>query len=75
VPASLCDYHPLGGQHVDDAGVPRTFGRKHMTREGALDLAAELSATTTRLVHTAHFYPVSEAFDEPLAVDGEQYTL
>jgi len=26
-------------------------------------------------VHTAHYYPVEEAFAEPLAVDGEQYRL
>ncbi|RLM56551.1 MBL fold metallo-hydrolase [Halobellus sp. Atlit-31R] len=75
VPASLCKHHPLGGKHHDDAGVPRTFGTKHMTREGALDLAASLSATETRLVHTAHFYPVEEAFEDPLAVDGESYEL
>ncbi|MGQ4556672.1 MBL fold metallo-hydrolase [Halobellus sp. GM3] len=75
VPASLSEHHPLGGAHFDDAGVPRTFGRKHMTREGALDLAADLSATETRLVHTAHFYPADEAFEEPLAIDGETYEL
>jgi phosphoribosyl 1,2-cyclic phosphate phosphodiesterase len=75
VPASLCDYHPLGGKHESDEGVPRTFGTKHMTREGALDLARDLRAEETRLVHTAHFYPPDEAFEEPLAVDGEQYEL
>lgn len=75
VPASLCEYHPIGGKHEDENGVPRTFGTKHMTREGALALAEELGATETRLVHTAHFYPVDEAFEEPLAVDGEQYDL
>ena len=75
VPASLCEYHPLGGKHENEAGVPRTFGSKHMTREGALDLARELGAKKTRLVHTAHFYPADEAFEEPLAVDGEQYDL
>ncbi|EJN58271.1 MBL fold metallo-hydrolase [Halogranum rubrum] len=75
VPASLCEYHPIGGRHENDQGVPRTFGSKHMTREGALELAEELDAKTTRLVHTAHFYPVDEAFEEPLAVDGEQYEL
>jgi len=75
VPASLCKHHPLGGDHHDEAGVPRTFGTKHMTREGALDLAARLSASETRVVHTAHFYPVEEAFEEPLAVDGEVYEL
>jgi phosphoribosyl 1,2-cyclic phosphate phosphodiesterase len=46
-----------------------------MTREGALDLADDLSATETRLVHSAHFYPAAEAFEEPLAVDGETYEL
>ena len=75
VPASLCDHHPIGGDHHDPEGVPRTFGTKHMTREGALDLAADLSATATRLVHTAHFYPSEEAFVEPLAVDGEAYEI
>lgn len=75
VPASLCEYHPLGGKDLDADGTPRTFGTKHMTREGALSLADELGATTTRLVHTAHYYPVDQAFAEPLAVDGEQYRL
>ncbi|WP_135824702.1 MBL fold metallo-hydrolase [Halorussus ruber] len=74
VPADLCEHHPLGGDHHAD-GVPRTFGTKHMTREGALALADELDADRTRLVHVAHFYPADEAFEEPLAVDGEQYSL
>jgi phosphoribosyl 1,2-cyclic phosphate phosphodiesterase len=75
VPASAAEHHPLGGNHHDENGVPRTFGTKHMTREGALDLAAELDADRTRLVHLAHYYPADEAFAEPLAVDGEQYDL
>lgn len=75
VPAHLCEYHPAGGEHPDESGTPRTFGHKHMTREGALALADELDATETRLVHLAHYYPATEAFAEPLAVDGEQYTL
>jgi phosphoribosyl 1,2-cyclic phosphate phosphodiesterase len=75
VPAALCDRHPLGGTDHDADGVPRSFGTKHMTREGALALAADLDAAVTRLVHTAHYYPVDEAFAEPLAVDGEQYRL
>jgi phosphoribosyl 1,2-cyclic phosphate phosphodiesterase len=75
VPASLCEYHPLGGRHEDPDGVPRTFGTKHMTREGALAMAEELNAAQTRLVHLAHFYPADEAFEEPLAIDGEQYEL
>jgi phosphoribosyl 1,2-cyclic phosphate phosphodiesterase len=75
VPASLSEHHPRGGKHLDDDGVPRTFGQKHMTREGALALAADLSASRTRIVHTAHFYPAEEAFEEPLAVDGEVYEL
>jgi len=75
VPASACEYHPLGGTHHDEDGVPRTFGTKHMTREGALDLADELDARETRLVHSSHFYPADEAFEEPLAVDGERYEL
>ena len=75
VPASLCAHHPLGGTHRDADGVPRTFGTKHMTREGALALADEIDADVTRLVHTAHYYPAEEAFVEPLAIDGEQYRL
>ncbi|WP_226480957.1 MBL fold metallo-hydrolase [Natrinema amylolyticum] len=75
VPASLADYHPIGGRHEEPDGVPWTFGTKHMTREGALALAEELNADRTRLVHLAHFYPADEAFEEPLAIDGEQYVL
>lgn len=75
VPAQLCDYHPNGGRHRDETGVPRTFGDKHMTREGALALAADLGADRTRLVHASHFYPADEAFEQPLALDGEQYRL
>ncbi|WP_254861935.1 MBL fold metallo-hydrolase [Halovivax gelatinilyticus] len=75
VPAHLCEHHPMGGRHAGADGVPRTFGTKHMTREGALALADDLDATETRLVHVAHFYPVEEAFAEPLAVDGEVFEL
>jgi phosphoribosyl 1,2-cyclic phosphate phosphodiesterase len=75
VPADLCEYHPLGGRDHDSDGTPRTFGTKHMTREGALALADELDATQTRLVHLAHFYPADEAFEPALAVDGETYDL
>lgn len=74
-PAKFCEHHPAGGAHHDSEGVPHTFGTKHMTREGALALADELAAAQTRLVHVSHFFPVEEAFDEPLAVDGEQYRL
>ena len=74
-PAAFCEHHPLGGDHHDSTGVPRTFGTKHMTREGALSLADELSASKTRLVHVSHFFPADEAFEEPLAVDGERYDL
>ncbi|MFB6161098.1 MAG: MBL fold metallo-hydrolase [Haloferacaceae archaeon] len=74
-PASFCDRHPAGGSHPDGDGVARTFGTKHMTREGALDLATELDAARTRLVHVSHFYPPEEAFADPLAVDGETYDL
>ncbi|WP_435176808.1 MBL fold metallo-hydrolase [Halorussus sp. AFM4] len=75
VPAHLCEHHPAGGDHHGPDGVARTFGTKHMTREGALALADDLDAAETRLVHVSHFYPVEEAFEEPLAVDGERYTL
>jgi phosphoribosyl 1,2-cyclic phosphate phosphodiesterase len=75
VPATACEYHPKGGQHHGSDGVPRTFGNKHMTREGALALADELDAARSRLVHVAHFYTAADAFEEPLAVDGERYVL
>ncbi|TYL38622.1 ATP-binding protein [Natronococcus pandeyae] len=75
VPAHLCSSHPIGGRHEGPDGVPRTFGTKHMTREGALTLADELDASQTRLVHVAHFYPANEAFEAPLAIDGEAYVL
>ena len=75
VPAHLCDHHPAGGQHEDENGVPRTFGTKHMTREGALALADDLDASQTRVVHVSHFYPADEAFDDALAVDGETFSL
>ncbi len=74
VPAHLCAHHPIGGRDYHE-GVPYTFGTKHMTREGALALADELNADRARLVHLAHYYPADEAFEEPLAVDGEQYVL
>ena len=75
VPASFCDRHPLGGADHGPDGTPRTFGTKHMTREGALVLSEQLGAERTRLVHLAHFYPAEEAFDAPLAVDGERFVL
>ncbi len=75
VHAGFCDGHPAGGTHEGPDGIPRTFGTKHMTREGALSLAEELDAGTVRLVHVSHFYPADEAFEEPLAVDGEHYEL
>ena len=74
-PAAFCEHHPLGGDHHDSEGTPRTFGTKHMTREGALALADELGAERTRLVHVSHFFPADEAFAAPLAVDGERYVL
>jgi phosphoribosyl 1,2-cyclic phosphate phosphodiesterase len=74
-PAAFCEYHPAGGDHHDSDGIPRTFAKKHMTREGALSLADELDADETRLVHISHFFPEEEAFREPLAVDGERYLL
>ena len=71
VPAKLSRYHPRGGNHEGPDGVPRTIGTKHMTREGALGLADELEADALRLIHASHYYPADEAFEDPLAVDGE----
>ena len=75
VHADFCDDHPAGGRHYNDNGVPRTFGRKHMTREGALSLGSAVNADRIRLVHVSHFYPPDAAFADPLAVDGEQHFL
>jgi phosphoribosyl 1,2-cyclic phosphate phosphodiesterase len=75
VPAHRCEYHPAGGSHHDENGVPRTYGSKHMTREGAMAMSEELDADRVRLVHTSHYYPPDEAFEDPLAVDGETYDL
>jgi phosphoribosyl 1,2-cyclic phosphate phosphodiesterase len=75
VHAEFCDRHPRGGQHHDDDGVPRTFGTKHMTFEGARALAADLDADRHRIVHISHFPPPERAFGDDLAVDGERYTL
>ncbi|MCF2206583.1 MBL fold metallo-hydrolase [Halobacterium salinarum] len=75
VPAHLTHHHPKGGRHPDADGVPRTFGTKHMTREGALALGDDLDADRTRVVHAAHHYPVEEAFADEIAVDGETIRL
>ncbi|GAB3690849.1 MBL fold metallo-hydrolase [Salinarchaeum chitinilyticum] len=75
VPASYCEHHPKGGDHVDENGVPRTFGTKHMTRTGALSMAEELDAAEVRLVHCSHNFEPDEAFEAPLAIDGERFGL
>ncbi|QSG14239.1 MBL fold metallo-hydrolase [Halapricum desulfuricans] len=75
VPAENCEYHPMGGRHHDDAGVPRTFGDKHMTIEGARQLGDRLDATETRLVHLSHYIPADRAFAEDMAVDGARFEL
>ncbi|WP_123535088.1 MBL fold metallo-hydrolase [Halosimplex salinum] len=75
VTADLCAHHPAGGAHFDDDGVPRTFGTKHMTVEGAQALGEDLDAAETRVVHVSHFLDADDAFEEPLAVDGEYFEL
>lgn len=75
VQAGFCEEHPRGGQHRDESGVPRTFGTKHMTFEGARALAGDLGAEEVRIVHVSHFAPPDRAFEDPLAVDGERFTL
>lgn len=63
------------GQDPDEAGVPRSVGQKHMTHEGALALADELNATRISIVHTTHYYPATEAFEDPIANDGDRLSL
>ncbi|MBS3761198.1 MBL fold metallo-hydrolase [Halodesulfurarchaeum sp.] len=75
VPAAMCEKHPLGGRHKNADGVPRSFGTKHMTREGALEMAEELDAEQVKLVHLSHRYPADEAFGPKLGVDGDVFTL
>jgi len=75
VPANHAQYHPAGGDHPDRNGTFRTFGTKHMTIEGARALADDLSADEYRLVHLSHYIPAEDAFDDDMAVDGEQFRL
>jgi phosphoribosyl 1,2-cyclic phosphate phosphodiesterase len=75
VPARFSEYHPLGGTHHDEDGVPRTFGDKHMSIEGAKQFAETVDADRYRIVHVAHYVPADEAFEDPLALDGERYVL
>mgnify|MGYP000580731807 CR=1 FL=1 len=75
VNADYCEHHPAGGDHENDAGVPRTFGTKHMTTTGAREMATELAADRYRVVHCSHFMPPELAFADDLAVDGERFVL
>ena len=75
VHAEACEYHPKGGAHHDEDGVPRTFGTKHMTLEGAREFAADIAPGDYRLVHTAHYVPAERAFADDIAVDGERFSL
>lgn len=75
VPAKYCEYHPMGGNHPDEDGTFRTFGTKHMTIEGARQLAVDLEAEAYRVVHLSHYIPAADAFDEDMALDGESFSL
>jgi phosphoribosyl 1,2-cyclic phosphate phosphodiesterase len=75
VTADLCEHHPFGGQHEGPDGVPRTFGTKHMTIEGARALGEELDAAETTVVHCSHYVPVEDAYAPDVAVDGERFRL
>jgi len=75
VHAEACEYHPKGGDHHDEDGVPRTFGTKHMTLTGARDFARDVDAGDYRIVHTAHYVPAERAFADDIAVDGERFSL
>lgn len=75
VPPEFCARHPIGGDDYTEDGTPLTFGSKHMTVAGAQQLADDLDATQLRVLHVSHYYPADRAFDDPLAVDGETYTI
>jgi phosphoribosyl 1,2-cyclic phosphate phosphodiesterase len=75
VPAAYCEYHPYGGDHADENGIPRTFGTKHMTIEGARAFAEDLSIEEYRLVHLSHYIAAEDAFDDDMALDGEQFVV
>ena len=75
VPAAFSKHHPAGGDHQASDGTYRTFGRKHMTIEGARAMAAELDAESHRLVHLSHYIPAEQAFEDDMAVDGERFQL
>ncbi|MFC7018593.1 MULTISPECIES: MBL fold metallo-hydrolase [Haloarcula] len=70
-----CESHPAGGAHHDDAGVPRTFGTKHMTLRGSRDFAVAIDPAEYRIVHTAHYVPADQAYADDIALDGERFSL
>jgi len=74
VPASLCEHHP-SAVATRTARAPSDVRHETHDSRGALAMAEQLNADRTRLVHLAHFYPAEEAFEEPLAIDGEEYVL
>lgn len=68
-------YAMPSGRDRNDGGVPLSVGAKHLTHEGALQLSDELAADQTKIVHTSHFYPPAQAFDAPIANDGDRILL
>jgi phosphoribosyl 1,2-cyclic phosphate phosphodiesterase len=46
-----------------------------MTIEGARAFAEDLSVEEYRLVHLSHYIAAEDAFDDDMALDGEQFVL
>ncbi len=64
------EYPEFVEEKISDDGL--NFGGKHMTQEGALELADEVDAGETVLVHLSHYFRDD---DPPKGSDGDVYEL
>ena len=69
VPADTT-HNPFVADRISDDGLE--FADKHMTYEGAIDLADALDADEVALVHLSHYF--DDEYDE-LADDGDTYVF
>lgn len=69
VPADTT-HNPFVADRISDDGLE--FADKHMTYEGAIDLADALNADEVALVHLSHYF--DDEYDE-LADDGDTYVF